>query len=195
MRSRFRARVVWSLFAAAGALAPAAARAQQLHVDLDRDGIRDYVSIQHAPVSAVNIWLSSTDSRRQLVTRRPLLGIAVMDVDGDGHPELLAADASARLHAWRHVGRGRFRPVRPRAHAPSASSRPVRVATDEPAGVPAGVIFSDPSPVGDSTQSVLNPSLERLGLPSPCSLGAGGLLRLTSAEPRAPPVLSAGSLS
>src|SRR5713101_601817 len=91
---------VFCALMAFGLLATFAAEAQagDFYADLDRDGVRDVVSIQ--PSSGLVVWLSGTKSLLNLPTRRPIMRVTAADIDGDGRIELVASDTAARLHVW-----------------------------------------------------------------------------------------------
>lgn len=98
-------------------LLPRVAAAGDLLADLDRDGVTDVVSIDPASASLLHVWLSTTQTERELNTTRPVYRMVAVDLDGDGRPELVVTDTHATLHIWRHAGNGRLRQVHPRAVA------------------------------------------------------------------------------
>lgn len=96
---------------------PAAARADDLYADLDRDGIRDLIRIHR---SGLLVHLSASGSLHHLKTREAITRVAAADVDRDGRLELVAADRAAALHIWRLGVRGIFKRFHARPHRPVA---------------------------------------------------------------------------
>lgn len=102
------------------ALCARAAAAADLFTDLDRDGVRDTISIQAQ--GSLTVRLSATKSLFRLRTLQPIVSITTADIDGDGRVELLAADASAGLHIWRRTAHGKLRRYHPRPILPRAGT-------------------------------------------------------------------------
>ena len=154
--------ILQALFVA-GALTwlPNIAAADTFYADLDRDGVRDVITIQTVPVPGLRVWLSASNRSLVLPTRRPILGVTTSDIDGDGHIELIASDTSARVHVWHRTSRGGLRPTRPR-HAPQASSLShsgrVSSAPDEPSG--AVLDEGSSAPPVDATHPARFPALD-----------------------------------
>ena len=105
-----------------GAL-PRVAAADDLRADFDRDGVTDVVTLDPVSTSLLHVWLSTTQTARELRTSRPIYRMVAVDLDGDGRPELVVSDTHATLHVWRHAGNGRLRPVRPHASARTSAKR------------------------------------------------------------------------
>lgn len=102
-------------FACVLALSPRAARAtQRINADFDGDGQRDQVTvdISRSPV-VLRVWLSTAQHPWVIHSRRPLLRVVAVDLDGDGKPELVATERGTGLRVWKAVG-GRLRAVHPR---------------------------------------------------------------------------------
>jgi FG-GAP-like repeat len=127
---QFQSVIATLLAAAVLVVLPARASADPFYADLDRDGIRDIVTIQRSPASGLQVWLSASGRQIHLPTRRPVLRVTVSDIDGDGHLDLIAADASA-VHVWHRTSHGNLRRMRPRRPplAP-AVSQPTGIAQD-----------------------------------------------------------------
>jgi hypothetical protein len=120
---------------------PGLARADTVYTDIDRDGHRDVLSFSIASRSTLQVWLSSTQTLKQLRISRPILKVGAFDLDGDGHPEIVASDTSAKVHIWRQTKDGRLRRVKPHHSSPllpgvstKGVSRPVTEAADIPLG-------------------------------------------------------------
>ena len=105
------------------AFSPAAAHADEVVVDFDHDGIRDIVTIPQAPARGLLVWLSGSNKFFRLATRRPIMRVVARDIDGDGQVDLVAADASARMHVWHRTTHGKLRAARPHRAPPSAGPR------------------------------------------------------------------------
>jgi hypothetical protein len=174
---------------------PGTARAQQLHVDLDRDGVRDNVTIQHAPVSAVRVWLSTSQSERQLRTPVPVLRLAAADVDGDGRPELFAAGASPILLAWRQVAHGRFRPIHPRPDVRTPRYATTRIADVDPGEAPALACPRENELLRDDAHAPHGPPIEVVALALARDAAPIAPLFWTPSDPRAPPLVTFSSPS
>lgn len=124
-----------TLLFALAALVPAPGLAGALYADLDRDGVRDEVTIQNGPRTGLRVWLSGSRSALILPTRHPVLGIAASDVDGDGDLDLIASDTSAKLHVWHTSHRGGLRRTRPHRRPSAAgiwNSSGVTPGSDQP---------------------------------------------------------------
>jgi hypothetical protein len=93
---------------------PSHATASPIDSDLDRDGIRDSITVEPGRHLGVSVWLSKTNTVSRIRTKQPIASVAAVDLDGDGHPDIVATDTSARLHVWRVTPHGRLRVVRPR---------------------------------------------------------------------------------
>lgn len=163
---------------------------QQVYADFDGDGRRDHATFDPAHASVLRVWLSSNQRAGVLHSRLHLLRLAAVDLDGDGHPELIATDRRAGLHIWK-AGSGRFRPYRHRhpgtprvAHrAPGKTveddpSSPDDSAPSRPYGSPADLDACPPRiacAVGGSTEVV------------PPDRRIAARHTLDSSSPRAPP--------
>lgn len=140
LRAAFAKMLTWAVVSAALFLQPAAALADPVYFDFDRDGHRDVVSVVPGSKSTIQVWLSATQTLRHLQLSRPILRIALLDLDGDGRPEIVASDTDAGLHIWRRTKNGHLRRVRPRPVVPIAFSvsrpgvgKPNTEAADDPA--------------------------------------------------------------
>jgi len=140
LRAGFANLLSWAVVSAALFFQPAAALADAVYVDFDRDGQRDVVSIVPGSKSQLQVWLSATQTLRHLHLSRPILRVGVFDVDGDGRPEIVASDTDAGLHVWRRTKNGHLRRVRPRPAVPITFSvsrpgvgKPNTEAADDPA--------------------------------------------------------------
>ena len=121
-------------------LQPAAALAEAVYADLDRDGKRDVVSVVPGSRATIQVWLSATQTLRHLTLPRPILRVGTFDLDGDGRPEIVASDTDAGLHIWRRTKNGHLKRVRPRPVIPIAFSmsrpgvgKPITETADDPA--------------------------------------------------------------
>lgn len=140
LRARFANVLSWAVVSAALLFQPAAALADAIYVDFDRDGHGDVVSVVPGSKSTIQVWLSATQTLRHLRLSRPILRVAILDLDGDGRPEIVASDTDAGLHVWRRTKNGHLRRVRPRPVVPVAFSvsrpgvgKPNTEAADDPA--------------------------------------------------------------
>jgi len=167
---------------------PGLARAETVYTDIDRDGHRDVLSVSTLSQSTLQVWLSSTQTLKQLRISRPILKIGAFDLDGDGHPEIVASDTSAGLHIWRQTKDGRLKRVKPRHSSPlvpGVSPRGITRPVTEAADIPLG--GSDT--IDDRGDVVLAP-------PSATDLGPFEVVaavldcRFSRAGSRAPPSLS-----
>lgn len=129
----------WAVVSVALFFRPATAFADPVYLDFDRDGKRDVVSVVPGSKSTLQVWLSATQTLRHLRLSRPILRVGVFDVDGDGHPEIVASDTDAGLHVWRRTKSGHLRRVRPRPVVPITFSlslpgvgKPNSEAADDP---------------------------------------------------------------
>jgi hypothetical protein len=189
---RLSRRFGWLVLLAGLMLWPRASYAdQQVYADFDGDGQRDHATFDPAHASTLRVWLSGSRRAGVLHSRLQLLRLTAIDLDGDGHPELVAADRRAGVHVW-SAGRGRFKPYRHRrATTPHASNRvpgktlgedpssPDDSAPSRPYGGPADLDASAPdvSWTGDPVSPV-RPAERRLTAPH----------TFDSASPRAPPL-------
>jgi hypothetical protein len=120
---------------------PGIARADTVYTDLDRDGHRDVLSFSTVSGSTLQVWLSSTQTLRQLRISRPIMKVGAFDLDGDGNPEIVASDTSAKIHIWRQTKDGRLRRVKPHHSSPllpGVSTRGVTRPVTEAADIPLG---------------------------------------------------------
>jgi hypothetical protein len=106
--------VGWVALAASILAVPGVAAAETVFADVDRDGIRDVLSVLGTSRSTLQVWISSTQQFRKLHTTRPIYRVVAVDVDGDGRPEIVASDTSAKLHIWRQGKNGLRRSSLPR---------------------------------------------------------------------------------
>lgn len=172
-------------------LQPAAALADAVYADIDRDGKRDVVSVVPGSRSTLQVWLSATQTLRHLTLPKPILRVGTFDLDGDGRPEIVASDTDAGLHIWRRTKNGHLRRVRPRPVIPIAFSlsRPgVGNSVTETADDPAAT--SQWTPTAHATSGVapqLRDLFGRYGDPFALTVLDRGLLSCGS---RAPPLCS-----
>ena len=160
--------------------------ADPLYTDLDRDGVRDVVTIRRSP-NSLQVWLSGSREQIVLRTRRPVLQILASDVDGDGRLDLVAADA-ASVHVWRRTPGGDLRRLHPRRHgrAPGLSN-PTGIGRGGD-GEPAALASDGFSPPGtDAARRPRPADLDRSGAvhAAPACTTSSDALRLI--RPRAPP--------
>jgi hypothetical protein len=168
---------------------PGAAQAETVYADFDRDGHGDVLTVVPGSPTTLQVWLSSTQTLRQLRVSRPILRVAAFDVDGDGHPEIVASDMSAGLHIWRRTKNGHLHRVRPHRTLPQSLglsgrgvTRPVTEAADDP------MAGSDWVPAAETpTRSTLHPpdASGRLASAVPPAVADPGLAPSSS---RAPPI-------
>lgn len=182
-------RRVWLCLWAAMLVAalPRVATAGDLHADFDRDGVSDRVTIDPASTKLLHIWLSTTQTERELRTSRPVYGMAALDLDGDGRPELVVADAQATLHVWRHSDNGRMRLVHPHAAPPQRDARDGANLHEDPTQSDSALPTRISTPVLDSLpRTPLSPPLTLRGTSPATTVAAFD--RPTSAwSSRAPP--------
>ena len=173
---------------AVGLLPGVAARAQagDFYADLDRDGVRDVISIQ--PSSGLVVWLSGSKSVLKLPTHRPIMRVTAADIDGDGRIELVASDTAARLHVWHQTRGGKLRPTRPR-HVPVSpgltSNRRVHQAPDDAST--AAIDEGPAAPPSDAPHPARLPSLDVFGHILALPRIAFRSLDVVPHQPRAPP--------
>jgi hypothetical protein len=128
-------RIGWLVLVLGLMLWPRASYAdQQVYADFDGDGRSDHATFDPAHASVLRVWLSSNPRAGVLHSRLRILRLAAIDLDGDGHPELVAMDHRARLHVWK-AGSGRFRSYRHRRASSShvTQRKPGRTVEDDPA--------------------------------------------------------------
>jgi hypothetical protein len=168
-------------------LLPAAANADDFFADLDRDGVRDIVTIPKAPARGLLVWLSSSGSFLRLPTRRPITGVTVRDIDGDGRVDLVAADASAKLHVWHRTLHGLLKTTRPRHPVPLAG--PTRSRTfDQSSGTDTPAIGAEaPSDLTSDAVHPEAPTLDLWRLISDSARQPLGLRPDPPHDPRGPP--------
>jgi hypothetical protein len=115
---------------------------QQVYADFDGDGQRDHAAVDATQSSILRVWLSGTQRTGILRTHSPVVGVAAMDLDGDGRAALVVATArSTGIHVWKARG-GRFKRYQPRP-----------IATTLTPGSPHRSIKDDPAGASDSTQT------------------------------------------
>jgi hypothetical protein len=129
---------------------PRVAAADDLRADFDRDGVTDVVTLDPASTSLLHVWLSTTQTERELRTSRPVYRMVAVDLDGDGRPELVVSDTHATLHIWRHAGNGRLRQVHPHAAPVQREARDGATLHDDPAQSDTAIPTRLSSPVLDS---------------------------------------------
>ena len=168
---------------------PAWARADTVYADLDRDGQADVVTLAPGRTFTLQVWLSATQTFRQLRSSRQLLKIGAFDLDGNGQLAIVASDVKAGLHIWRRTETGELHRVRPRHTSPSSLAITGRVLTrpvTEAADIPLG--GSDWCPTADECDHSTAAAPLRSGrLLSPDSWGLLDGQGMRSAS-RAPPV-------
>jgi hypothetical protein len=82
-------------------LAPRAeAGRRRVFADFDADGRRDRVTLDAHEPWIVRIWLSATRSTHIIRSAQPLRDIAVVDLNGDRRPELIATNRARGLQVW-----------------------------------------------------------------------------------------------
>ena len=162
LRAGFANMLTWAVVSAALFFQPAAAFADAVYVDFDRDGHRDVVSIVPGSKSTLQVWLSATQTLRHLRLSRPILRVAVFDLDGDGRPEIVASDTDARLHIWRRTKNGHLRRVRPRPVVPIAFS-----VSHPGVGKPNTETADDPAASSQWTPTANSAEVARPQLPDP----------------------------
>ena len=93
------------------------AAASELHVrgDLDGDGQHDRVTLDHSHPYVLKVWLSSSQTTWTVRSRTPIVRVALSDLDGDNHPELITRGHESGLTVWtrrKHQGFKRYHPRR-----------------------------------------------------------------------------------
>lgn len=118
-----------------------AAAGPSLAIDLDGDGRRDQVTLDHRDPSLLHVWLSASSTTQVIRSHVPLLQVAAADLDGDHRPELIARDSNSKLHVWmrRHT---RFHWYRPRDGARPMFEQPSRRSLEDNDSEPPGVLTS-----------------------------------------------------
>lgn len=96
----------------------AEARHRRIFVDFDADGHRDHVTLDVRHPWIVRVWLSATRSTHVIRSAQPLRAIAVVDLNGDRHFELIASNRSRGLQIWTKAPDG-FVAYRHRARPPT----------------------------------------------------------------------------
>lgn len=140
---------------------PTLAHAAALAGDLDHDGRRDVVTLD-AGHRSLHVWLSASNSHRTVRINQPVYRLGFFDVDGDGRPELVISDVSARVHVWRTTAHGRLRPYAPRRHVPdSPAAQPTLPSAAVDDGDPADAPFQStlrlPAPFEASRDIAVDP--------------------------------------
>jgi len=105
-------RAIW--LACAGVLlivSCATATELKLSAELDGDGRQDHVTLDRYEPQVLRVWLSATRTTRVLRSRRPIVGVVAIDLNGDGRPELIVTTATA-LRVWTN-GRNGFHSYHP----------------------------------------------------------------------------------
>ena len=167
---------------------PTRAWADDLYADLDRDGVRDVISIQTGPRRGLVVWLSSSQSVFHLPTRLPISRIVAADIDGDGGIDLVAADTSAKIHVWHRSKHGTLRRTHPRHIPPTAGPAHGRGLQESPetpvpavaGNGPADAPFDAPHP---AHQTPLTLGIRCASAADPAAASAA----LSQLQPRAPP--------
>lgn len=96
------------LLLAAAVCMPATASAQVLYADLNGDGIHDRVDPGVRPTEIV-IRLSAGHHQHRLHADSPIIKLAVVDFNRDGHPDLVATTTRpGGLMVWINHGNGKF---------------------------------------------------------------------------------------
>lgn len=87
---------------------PVGASAQVLYADLNGDGIHDRVDPGVRPTEIV-VRLSAGHRQHRLRADSPIIRLAVVDFNRDGHPDLVAITSRpGGLMVWINHGNGRF---------------------------------------------------------------------------------------
>lgn len=147
----------------------AAAPLQQVYADFDGDGQRDRAAVDSTESSILRVWLSKTQRTGILRTHSPVVGMAAMDVDGDGQPALVVTTVrSTGLHIWKARG-GHFKHYQPRPIPTAlASDSTHRRVKDEPTGATDSAptqTYGDPAALDANAPSLAAPRTS--GLRSP----------------------------
>jgi len=167
--------------------APVAARADDFFADLDRDGVRDIVTIPKAPERGLWVWLSSSKRLLRLPTRRPIMGVTTRDLDGDGRLDLVAADTASIVHVWHRTAPGHLKVTRRRHALPSqGSAHPRRLDRASDSGTPA-IAPSASSDVTCDTDHPAAPTPDGWGLVVDATLAPAGSHAGPPHDPRGPP--------
>jgi hypothetical protein len=157
---------------------------QQIHADFDGDGQLDHVQMQPA---GVVVWLSKARAFSTLRGTGRALRLAVVDLDRDGRPELVALDATKGLRVWKAHKSGKLRPFHKRAPSRGPTLHGSLTLVDNPAGIEAqeSTTARDTSLLVLSTRDPVDTRITRPLPPRPSCDPRTSCSRFTT--PRAPP--------
>jgi hypothetical protein len=170
----------------------AEARHRGAFVDLDADGRRDRVTLDVRHPWIVRVWLSATRSTHFIRSTQPLRAIAVVDLNGDRHLELIASGRSRGLQVWTKAPSGfvkyrrRARPPTPRDVGGAGRHR----VDDDSGGLPPGIAAAKVTLAAVITsldRRAVTPDGGRSGASQPGSRRS--TFDLTPLSPRPPPAL------
>jgi hypothetical protein len=133
VRSSAWLRLICGLAVVCAALAvPRAASAIQvegsaIRADLDRDGVPDTINVDPHQRTLLHIRLSSQPQINDVHLVRPVIRLAVADVDGDGSFDIITSHSPTKKNkwftVWQYAG-GNLKKVKPKAPRPRTMSPP-----------------------------------------------------------------------
>jgi hypothetical protein len=127
----------------------AAASELKLRADLDGDGQRDRVTLDHGQPYVLQVWLSASQTTWTVRSHTPIVRVVVSDLDGDNRPELITRGNTAGLTVWTRRAHRGFKKYRPRRVVTASLARTARHAVHD--GVPdtsSGALSSGSSTLG-----------------------------------------------